>query len=146
MREYGQEFKMERMPVHGGLRVRTRVGWLLDGDRGSKAVSGRWVVVQGVEDNHWPISWGIKKKEREMPFSQGSRGGHALCGQHSPCVCPGSREYGTGIGAVHRDMVCDPVVVCACDLSVADAWWTSGWHARALSPSTPRVHKSHKGR
>ena len=77
--------------MHGALRAWARVGRSKECDRASRAVSGRCEVVQSVEVSHWPVSWGINKKEREMPFSQGSRGGHGSWGQHGSCACPGSR-------------------------------------------------------
>ena len=69
--------------MHGALRAWARMGRSKECDRASRAASGRCAVVQSVEVSHCPVSWGIKKKEREMPLSMGSRGGRGSFGQHS---------------------------------------------------------------
>ena len=124
VRESVCELKTEPRPVHGEMGAGARVWWLLDGDRVRGAVSRSWAVVQGVEASHWLVSWGIKKKEREMPLSMGSRGGHAPCGQHGLCVCPGSRRCGAGVCVVQRDKVGESGVVCAHGSGATSAPWT----------------------
>ena len=42
--------------VHDALGAWMRMGRLLEGDWTSRAVSGRWAVVQSVEGSHWLIS------------------------------------------------------------------------------------------
>ena len=92
-----------------------------------------------------PPEAGRRRRERWSSLT-GSRGGHAPCGQHGLCVCPGSRGYCDGVCAVQRDKVGEAVVVCVCEMGALGPWWPPSWHAHALPPSTPRVHKSHKGR
>ena len=92
LRESVCDLKSKPRPVHGEMGAQARMWWLLDGDRGTKAVSGRWVVVQGVEQSHWLALCDRDKKERGASFSTGSRGGHGLFRQHSRRACPGFGE------------------------------------------------------
>ena len=51
-----RSFLSKPMSVHDALGAWMRMRWLLHGDRASKTVSGRWVVVQSVEGSHWLVS------------------------------------------------------------------------------------------
>ena len=106
------------------MGARARMWRLLEVDWVRGAVSRSWVVMQGVEASHWLVSWGVKKKAREMPLSMGSQGGHAPCGQHGPYVSPASQGYGAGVCAVQRDKVGEALVVFAHGSGARSASWT----------------------